>query len=56
MVAAILTAIPVVFGVLWWTQLARVQTGDTVLMSMPLTTLTTSVHKSASTLMLALQT
>lgn len=56
MVVAILTVIPVVVGVLWLTQIARVQTGDTVLMSIRLSTLMTSFHKSVSTLMLALLT
>jgi len=56
MVVAILTVIPVVVGVLWLTQIARVQTGDIALMSIRPSPLMTSFHKSVSTLMLALQT
>lgn len=53
MVVAILTVILVVIGVLWLTQIVRVQTGDTV-MSMNLSTMNLSTL-SVSTLMLALQ-
>jgi len=50
-VVAILTVILEVIGVLWLTQIARVQTGD-IVMSMNLSTLNLL---SVSTLMLALQ-
>lgn len=53
MVAAILTAIPVACGALWWTQIAKASTGDIVLTLMAVLT----THKeSASTQMPALQT